>query len=84
MRRRGEKWDSSVNWRKPKDRSGEDGGGEKGETEDKIVLKAAVGVGGKNWKESKQEASHPSWKAGKTKEKKGAIVEFKGNKITFD
>ena len=85
MRKRGEKWDSSVNWRKPKDRSKEDGEGEGGREEEiKIVLKAAVGEGGKNWKESKQEASHPSWKAGKTKEKKGAIVEFKGNKITFD
>ena len=36
------------------------------------------------WKEEKGMASHPSWKAGKTVEKKGAIQEFTGTKITFD
>ncbi|GMI47833.1 hypothetical protein TrCOL_g12335 [Triparma columacea] len=84
-RKRGEKWDSSVNWRERKDKGeGEEGEGGGEEEEVKIVLKAAVGRGGKGWKEEKGEASHPSWKAGKTKEKKGAIVEFTGNKITFD
>ena len=45
----------------------------------KIVLKAAVGGMGKEWKEKGK--AHPSWAAKKADK---GIVEFKGTKITFD
>ncbi|GMH99984.1 hypothetical protein TrST_g6177 [Triparma strigata] len=76
-RKRGEKWDSSVNWRakKEKEEEVEDSGLKK----DEIVLKATVGAGGKKWQDKGK--AHPSWAAKKVEK---GIVEFKGTKVTFN
>ncbi len=78
-RKRGERWDSSVNWREKKEVVETDDSGLKiGADGVAVVSKTDVGTMGKDWKE--QGKAHPSWAAKKDQ----GIKEFTGTKITFD
>jgi len=79
-KKKGKKWDTSVNWRPKKGKKS------RNEKEETVAATTAsppkaqdVASVGKDWKKKE----HPSWLAAKREQKSG-IVAFAGTKIIFD